>query len=171
MPGRPRYFTPPEIAVHNIPSDCWVSFLGVVFNLTSLCEKYGGDILLKPIIAHAGKDISHWFDPQTRDVRRMDDSRVPLHVNHNDNPIIFILPFSISDKEAYPSSDRMSGTLHSNGSLRAHPSSLPSLGLGYRFWHTLVEKLHIHCGLSLSQNKKDSHHQYINTARTNYRGT
>ena len=70
---RPRYFTSAEIAVHNIPSDCWVSFLGVVFNLTSLCEKYGGDILLKPIIAHAGKDISHWFDPQTRDVSEQEN--------------------------------------------------------------------------------------------------
>lgn len=27
-----------------------------------------GDILLKPIMANAGKDISHWFDSETRDV-------------------------------------------------------------------------------------------------------
>ena len=27
-----------------------------------------GDILMKPIIAHAGKDITHWFDPDTKDV-------------------------------------------------------------------------------------------------------
>lgn len=27
-----------------------------------------GDILLKPIVANAGKDISHWFNPETKDV-------------------------------------------------------------------------------------------------------
>lgn len=27
-----------------------------------------GDVLLKPIIAHAGKDISHWFNKDTHDV-------------------------------------------------------------------------------------------------------
>lgn len=27
-----------------------------------------GDLLLKPIVEVAGQDISHWFDPKTRDV-------------------------------------------------------------------------------------------------------
>jgi len=27
-----------------------------------------GSILLKPIVTNAGKDISHWFDPKTKDV-------------------------------------------------------------------------------------------------------
>ena len=27
-----------------------------------------GSVLLKPIVTHAGKDISHWFDPKTKDV-------------------------------------------------------------------------------------------------------
>ena len=27
-----------------------------------------GDVLLKPIIETAGKDISHWFDKKTKDV-------------------------------------------------------------------------------------------------------
>lgn len=66
--SRPKYFTPSEVAAHNTSSDCWVSFLGVVYNITSLCEQYAGDVLLKPVVAHAGKDISHWFDPQTGDV-------------------------------------------------------------------------------------------------------
>ena len=29
---------------------------------------FPGDLLLKPIIEVAGQDISHWFDPKTRDV-------------------------------------------------------------------------------------------------------
>ena len=27
-----------------------------------------GDVLLKPIVAAGGKDISHWFDKKTKDV-------------------------------------------------------------------------------------------------------
>jgi len=29
-----------------------------------------GDVLLKPIVQSAGKDISHWFDPKTKDVSK-----------------------------------------------------------------------------------------------------
>lgn len=67
--ARPKYFTPTQVAAHNTHSDCWVSFLGRVYNLTPLCERHAGDILLKPIIAHAGKDITHWFDPDTKDIK------------------------------------------------------------------------------------------------------
>ncbi|XP_060587504.1 cytochrome b5 domain-containing protein 1-like [Ruditapes philippinarum] len=66
---RPKYFTPNEVAIHNTVDDLWVSFLGKVYNLTPLCEKYQGDVLLKPIVQAAGKDISHWFDRKTKDIR------------------------------------------------------------------------------------------------------
>lgn len=72
MPGkptkRPKYYTPNEVSVHNTLKDLWVSFLGKVYDLTPLCEKNAGDVLLKPIIEAAGKDISHWFDKKTKDV-------------------------------------------------------------------------------------------------------
>lgn len=44
MPGlvRPKFYTPKEVSVHNTPEDLWVSFLGRVYNLTPLCEKYKG---------------------------------------------------------------------------------------------------------------------------------
>lgn len=64
-----RYFTPAEVAEHNQPDDLWVSYLGHVYNLTPLAQEFKGDLLLKPILEVAGQDISHWFDPQTRDVR------------------------------------------------------------------------------------------------------
>lgn len=88
--SRARYYTPSEVAAHNTSSDCWVSFLGKVYNLTPLCEEHAGiteqcghcedqccdqlfflslgSVLLKPIVTHAGKDISHWFEPKTKDV-------------------------------------------------------------------------------------------------------
>uniref|UniRef100_A0A8C4WQ85 Cytochrome b5 domain-containing protein 1 n=1 Tax=Eptatretus burgeri TaxID=7764 RepID=A0A8C4WQ85_EPTBU len=68
--ARPKYFLPSEVAVHNKPDDMWLSFLGKVCNLTPLYHQYKGHILLKPIIAEAGKDISHWFDPVTKDLRK-----------------------------------------------------------------------------------------------------
>ncbi|XP_071498439.1 cytochrome b5 domain-containing protein 1-like [Diadema setosum] len=66
---RPKYYTPNEVLVHNTLKDIWISFLGKVYDLTPLCEKYEGSVLLKPIIACAGKDISHWFDRKTQDIR------------------------------------------------------------------------------------------------------
>ncbi|XP_066538196.1 cytochrome b5 domain-containing protein 1 [Hoplias malabaricus] len=66
---RPRYYTPTEVSLHNTIDDLWVSYLGRVYNLTPLVEEYKGNILLKPIIENAGKDISHWFDPETKDIR------------------------------------------------------------------------------------------------------
>ena len=62
-----RYYTPAEVAVHNTHTDCWVSFLGKVFDLTRLVAENEG-ILTQPIVVEAGMDISHWFDPATEDV-------------------------------------------------------------------------------------------------------
>ncbi|XP_008322838.1 cytochrome b5 domain-containing protein 1 isoform X2 [Cynoglossus semilaevis] len=64
----PKYFTPAEVAAHNTAEDLWVSFLGKVCNLTPLMNQFKGDALLLPIMECAGKDISHWFDPETKDV-------------------------------------------------------------------------------------------------------
>ncbi|EDV24346.1 uncharacterized protein TRIADDRAFT_27077 [Trichoplax adhaerens] len=69
MVVRPKYFTPNEVSIHTTIDDLWVSFLGKVYNLTPLCNQYSGDLLLKPVIQSAGKDISHWFDDKTKDVR------------------------------------------------------------------------------------------------------
>ncbi|XP_041842225.1 cytochrome b5 domain-containing protein 1 [Melanotaenia boesemani] len=70
---RPRFFTPSEVAAHNTEADLWVSFLGKVLDLSPLMSRYEGDVLLLPIMEFAGKDISSWFDPQTKDVRKYVD--------------------------------------------------------------------------------------------------
>ncbi|XP_070623402.1 cytochrome b5 domain-containing protein 1 [Erythrolamprus reginae] len=72
---RQRFFTPREVAVHNRPTDLWVSYLGRVYDLTLLSEEYRGDLLMKPILEVAGKDISHWFNPRTRDIQTHIDPR------------------------------------------------------------------------------------------------
>ncbi|XP_004571634.1 cytochrome b5 domain-containing protein 1 [Maylandia zebra] len=73
MMGRPRYFTPSEVAAHNTAEDLWVSFLGKVYDLSPLMSQYKGDVLLLPIMEFAGKDISSWFDPKTEDILKYVD--------------------------------------------------------------------------------------------------
>ena len=62
------YITPATVAEHNTHTDCGVSFLGKVFDLTKLVAENEG-ILTQPIVAAAGTDISQWFNPNTGDVR------------------------------------------------------------------------------------------------------
>ncbi|XP_070251182.1 cytochrome b5 domain-containing protein 1 isoform X3 [Myotis yumanensis] len=105
---RRRYFTPVEVAQHNQPDDLWVSYLGSVYDLTPLAQKhkgkghsrsaagclwvsgsraasidggcaFPGDLLLKPIVEVAGQDISHWFDPKTKDVGALESMWEILH--------------------------------------------------------------------------------------------
>ncbi|XP_026578287.1 cytochrome b5 domain-containing protein 1 [Pseudonaja textilis] len=72
---RQRYFTPREVSVHNRPWDLWVSYLGRVYDLSPLSEEYKGDLLMKPLLEVAGKDISHWFNPRTKDIQTHIDPR------------------------------------------------------------------------------------------------
>ena len=37
-----RYFTPEEIELHNAPEDCWLSWLGHVYDLTPLIQENVG---------------------------------------------------------------------------------------------------------------------------------
>ncbi|EGZ22208.1 hypothetical protein PHYSODRAFT_489670 [Phytophthora sojae] len=66
--GRPRFFTPREVATHNLTKDCWVSINHRVLDLSPLIEENPG-ALVQPLVLHAGEDISHWFDPDTEDVK------------------------------------------------------------------------------------------------------
>ncbi|VDO04492.1 unnamed protein product [Rodentolepis nana] len=89
-----KYFTPTEVSLHNSRTDIWVSYLD--------------DDLIKPILAAAGTDISHWFDPKTGDLKTHIDpitlTRVPytphgrfLHVPPpyptSDWPNDFVVPW------------------------------------------------------------------------------
>lgn len=64
---RRRYYTPEEVKCHNTANNCWVVIFHEVFDLTELVQK-NYSYLTDPIIKEAGNDISHWFDPITRDV-------------------------------------------------------------------------------------------------------
>ena len=42
-----KFFTSTEVAAHNSPDDIWVSFLGGVYNITALAQKYSGSEALR----------------------------------------------------------------------------------------------------------------------------
>ena len=41
------YFTPAQVAQHNSPEDCWLSWLGSVYNLTNVIQENAGIIFWK----------------------------------------------------------------------------------------------------------------------------
>jgi len=63
-----NYYTPAEVALHCTKDDCWVSFFNQVFDLTRLLQDNASNELCDPITLAAGTDITHWFDPRTREV-------------------------------------------------------------------------------------------------------
>eukprot|EP00118_Oscarella_pearsei_P006189 m.28110 g.28110 ORF g.28110 m.28110 type:complete len:217 (+) comp30568_c0_seq2:63-713(+) len=99
MSSRPRYFTPAEVSVHNTSDDLWVSFLGKVYNLSPLCEAHRGNVLLKPILSNAGKDISYWFDKKTGDLRTHIDHVTGCRVSYTPQGCFIHVP------PRYPASD------------------------------------------------------------------
>jgi len=86
------YFTPNEVSLHNTIDDIWVSYLGKVYDLTPLIEKHKGDIALKPIIASAGQDISHWFNPKTGDLKKRVDPSTGVLTHQCPHGIILHVP-------------------------------------------------------------------------------
>ena len=76
-PAPKRFFTANEVREHCSEDDCWVSANGKVLNLSELVRRYRG-VLAQPIVRVAGTDISHWFDTQTKDLKRCVDPSTGL---------------------------------------------------------------------------------------------
>ncbi len=74
-----RFYTPKEVALHNISGDCWVSIFDKVYDLTLLINKNHTRPECDPIVLAAGTDITHWFDPATQKV-----SAFSAHINQTD---------------------------------------------------------------------------------------
>jgi hypothetical protein len=68
-----RYYLPSEVAVHNTPDTCWVSMFKRVFDLTKLIQENHDSDLTDPIVLNAGTDITHWFNPDTREPKTFVD--------------------------------------------------------------------------------------------------
>ncbi|KAF7994574.1 hypothetical protein HCN44_004046 [Aphidius gifuensis] len=96
------FYLPSEVVIHNKPDDCWVSYFGGVYDLTKFCNEADDEDVIKPIIANAGKDISHWFDHGKNDIKyQLDESSgdVVICCPHGKIPnIIFGSKFRPLDK-------------------------------------------------------------------------
>ncbi|XP_014284362.1 cytochrome b5 domain-containing protein 1 [Halyomorpha halys] len=58
------YFKRGEVALRNTTEECWVVIRRIVRDLTPLVQRYITKSYVRPILAEAGKDISHWFNDQ-----------------------------------------------------------------------------------------------------------
>ena len=59
------YYTPSQVSLHSLSTDCWVSFFHRVYDLTSVLASSPSHLHL-PLLRFAGRDISFLFDPSTR---------------------------------------------------------------------------------------------------------
>merc|ERR1712070_1196186 len=64
-PVHRRFYMPSEVALHNTPEDCWLSWFGEVYDLSPVLDQNKG-VNTKPFIDSAGQDITHWFDNNTK---------------------------------------------------------------------------------------------------------
>lgn len=78
--SKQRFFTPSEVARHNTADDCWVSLFRKVLDLTTIIRETKLGHLVQPLIENAGTDITHWFDPETRNVRTYIDPKTQKEV-------------------------------------------------------------------------------------------
>lgn len=58
--GELPYYTPAQVAQHSVVSDCWLSFLGKVIDISEFVRREQPE-LVQSIISAAGTDVSHWF--------------------------------------------------------------------------------------------------------------
>lgn len=66
------YYTETEVENHCFADDCWVCLYGDVLDLTNLIQSHLEERpeqkqLLKPLLRHAGKDVSHFFKRETKE--------------------------------------------------------------------------------------------------------
>ena len=73
-----NFYLPSEVEEHNCPNDCWVSLFNQVFDLTKLLFENCDSELCDPIVLAAGTDITHWFDPITREPKTFIDPKTNL---------------------------------------------------------------------------------------------
>jgi len=62
-----RYYTPRDVAQHFTAGDIWVTINSRVLDISHLIQENIKSELCTPLIEHAGKDISHFFNKLTNE--------------------------------------------------------------------------------------------------------
>jgi len=70
QPGKQqRYYTADEVSAHNSADDAWFIVYHKVLNLTDVIATTENGSLTQALVINAGRDISHWFDSRTMDLK------------------------------------------------------------------------------------------------------
>lgn len=88
LPGRyekKRYYTLSDIEPHSFAYDLWVVLFGKVLDLTEFVQTNIHSPLCQPLIDFAGKDITHWFSPKTKEPRTKIDAETGRQIFHCPN--------------------------------------------------------------------------------------
>ena len=74
-----RFYTSAEVSKHDRADDLMVSLFSKVLDLSELVRANRG-LLVQPLIAAAGTDITHWFDRSTHDPYTYMDPETEIEV-------------------------------------------------------------------------------------------
>jgi hypothetical protein len=82
-------YTKADVEAHCTPDDCWVVCFGNVIDATPIVRQNPGPPTAA-IVANAGGDVTHWFDPVTRDIRTFIDplSSLPTPLWPTNDPLL-----------------------------------------------------------------------------------
>ncbi len=99
-----RYYMPGEVGTHNTANDCWVSLFGDVLDITQLVQThYTAEA--EPLVKAAGTDITHWFDPKTREPKSFVNPKTQLREYFAPNGLYLQLPPAGPSSTFEPSTD------------------------------------------------------------------
>ena len=65
------FFTREDLSHHCTPNSLWVSLFSSVYDLTDLVKRHSGSSEVQSLLKFAGGDVSHFFDPKTKQPLRM----------------------------------------------------------------------------------------------------
>ena len=101
---RRRYYTQQDIEQHEQSNDLWVKLFGKVLDLTRLVQENFESPLVKPLIEFAGKDVSHWFNPETKEPKTRINTQTGFRVYYCPDGRFLHIPSVYPSNEAEPES-------------------------------------------------------------------
>lgn len=100
-----RYYTQKDVQFHISSGDLWVVIFQEVYDLTPLIQKNIASPLCQPLIDFGGKDISHFFDPKTKEPKTKIDTNTGKRIFYCPNGRYLHIPNPNPDEDEEPCED------------------------------------------------------------------
>lgn len=97
-----RYYTWADIEPHSFSHDLWVVLFGRVLDLTELVQSNIHSPLCQPLIDFAGKDVSHWFNSNTKEPKTRVDPNSARRVFYCPNGRYLHIPTDLPGTDDEP---------------------------------------------------------------------